>query len=417
MTAPRPTASPVGSRTSCCRICGAPSLEPVLDLGAQPLANSLVRREDLAQPEARYPLLLCRCARCGHVQLSVTVSPEIMFRVYPYVSGTSETLPRHFVDYARDIAERFLGGEGFVVEIGSNDGTLLRAFDRKRIKVLGVEPATNVAKIAEDAGIPTRNAFFGESLARAIRADEGPANAIIGNNVVAHIDDLHDLARAIDVLLAPDGVFVAEFPYLVDMLQGVEYDTIYHEHLNYFSVAAVADLFGRFGLTLFYVRRTSVHGGSIRIFVGRRRETERPLTELRSLEARLALAEGTPLAAFARSVERQRDELVAMVERFRREGRRLAGYGAAAKGNTLLNYCGIGERQLEFIADRSPLKQGLFTPGGHVPVRGPEALLEERPDYALLLAWNLADEIFRQQVDYRQAGGRFIVPIPRPHVL
>lgn len=405
-------------RHSTCRICGVASLAPVLDLGGQPLANAFVRPEDAHAPEDRYPLVFCRCESCGHAQLSVTVAPEILFREYPYVSGTSDTIPAHFAAYAADVAQRILPEEDpFVVEIGSNDGTLLRAFDRTRVRTVGVEPATNIAAIARQAGIETLNEFFQESLAREIARTYGLADAIIANNVVAHVDDLAGLARGVGALLGSRGVFVAEFPYLVDMLEGVEYDTIYHEHLSYFSVRAASEVFARAGLVLYDVRRVAVHGGSLRIFVGRDRQPTAAVAELTAYEREAGYDSIAPFLRFAERVRRQRDGLRALLDERQRSGDRIAGYGAAAKGNTLLNYCEIDSGLLAYIADRSPLKQGLLTPGGHIPVLPVETLHERRPDTVLLLAWNFADEILRQQSLFRASGGQFILPIPMPRTV
>jgi SAM-dependent methyltransferase len=388
----------------------------VLDLGSQPLANSFVAPASLDAPEPRYPLELCRCIECGHIQLSLTVSPEVMFRDYVYVSGTSDTIPVHFAAYADDVAERFVPDGGLVVEIGSNDGTLLRAFDRSKVRVLGVEPARNIAKMANAAGVPTIDEFFGEPIAERIVPEHGRAAAIIGNNVIAHIDDLHALFRGIRTLLAPGGVFVVEFPYLVDLLERRAYDTIYHEHLSYFSVASVVDLAARFGMQVVDVLRVSVHGGSIRVFMSAAGMRSGAVDSLLALESSMGLAEGGPLPAFVRDVSRQRHDLRSVLADIRKT-RQIAGYGAPAKGNTLLNYCGIDTSVLEFIVDRSPLKHGLLTPGTHIPVAPPERLLRSGVKDTLLLAWNLADEILRQQQTYRSRGGRFVIPIPTPRVV
>ena len=365
----------------------------------------------MGKPEARYPLELARCTSCGHVQLSVTVPPEIMFRNYLYVSGTSDTIPAHFAAYAKDVAERFVPKGGLVVEIGSNDGTLLRAFDRGAVRVLGIEPARNIAAMANAAGIPTLDEFFGEAIAGEIAAKHGRAAAIIGNNVVAHIDDLHGLMNGVTALLEDRGVLVAEFPYLVDLLEKTAYDTIYHEHLSYFSVASVADLASRHGLRLIDVRRVGVHGGSIRVFIARGGEPSPDVTKLLTIEEKSGLRDGRPLGSFVQAVHRQREELIRVVGEIR-SSRRLAGYGAPAKGNTMLNYCGIDRAILDFIVDRSPLKHGLLTPGTHIPVEPPERLFASNVRDTLLLAWNFADEVYRQQQAYRDAGGRFVVPIP-----
>jgi novobiocin biosynthesis protein NovU/D-mycarose 3-C-methyltransferase len=391
-------------------------MDLVLDLGSQPLANSFIAPASADAAEPRYPLELCRCVQCGHVQLSLTVPPEQMFRDYLYVSGTSDTIPVHFAAYANDVAARFVPDGGLVVEIGSNDGTLLRAFDRSRVRVLGVEPARNIARMANAAGIPTLDEFFGEAIAKRILSEHGPATAIIGNNVVAHIDDLHGLLRGVRTLLAPAGVFVVEFPYLVDLLEGRAYDTIYHEHLSYFSVASVVDLAARFGMQVVDVRRVSVHGGSIRVFISEKGTPSEAVGKLVALERSMRLAEGEPLQAFVVDVHQQRDDLRALLAAIRK-ARPIAGYGAPAKGNTLLNFCGIDAAILEFIVDRSSLKHGLLTPGTHIPVQPPERLLASDIKDTLLLAWNFADEILGQQRGYRSSGGRFVIPIPTPRIV
>src|SRR5438874_4663782 len=312
---------------SSCGICEADALESVLDLGLQPLANSFIKPEAVEKPEHRYPLDLARCTACGHVQLSVTVPPEIMFRNYLYVSGTSETIPAHFSEYAKDVAERFVPKGGLVVEIGSNDGTLLRAFDRGAVRILGVEPARNIAAMANAAGVPTLDEFFGEAIAGEIAAKHGRASAIIGNNVVAHIDDLHALMNGVTALLEDRGVFVAEFPYLVDLLEKTAYDTIYHEHLSYFSVASVVDLASRHGMRLVGIRRVGVHGGSIRVFISRDGEASSEVTKLLALEDQSGLRGGRPLRPFVGAVRHQRDYLIRVLGEIR-SSRRLAGYGA-----------------------------------------------------------------------------------------
>lgn len=404
-------------KRSQCRICASPDLEAVLDLGEQPLANAFLARAELGQPSPGYPLEFCRCANCGHAQLSVTVAPEVLFRNYPYLSGTSETIAAHFAAYARDLAERFLPQPACVVEIGSNDGTLLRAFDQRTTRVLGIEPARNVVAIARTRGIETVDEFFDERLARALASSFGRADAIIANNVVPHIDDLAGLVRGVEALLAPTGVFVAEFPYVIDLLEQVEYDTIYHEHLSYFSVRAAMRLFAQVGLGLFDVRHVEVHGGSLRVFVGRDRPPQASVARLLRLEEEFGLHSSASFRAFAAKARQQRDALRALLADLKAAGERIAGYGAAAKGNTLLNFCGIDASVLEYIVDLNPLKQGLYTPGSHIPVREPQALLADRPEYTLLLAWNFADEILRQQEEYRRLGGRFIIPIPLPSVV
>ena len=339
-----------------------------------------------------------------------------MFRNYLYVSGTSETIPAHFAAYAKEVAERFVPKGGLVVEIGSNDGTLLRAFDRGAVRVLGVEPARNIAAMANAAGIPTLDEFFDEAIAGEIATKHGRAAAIIGNNVVAHIDDLDGLMNGVTTLLDARGVFVAEFPYLVDLLEKTAYDTIYHEHLSYFSVRSVDDLASRHELRLTDVRRVGVHGGSIRVFISRDGEASPEVKNLLALEEQSGLRSGRPLRAFVQAVQRQRKDLMRVLREIR-SSRHLAGYGAPAKGNTLLNYCEIDRSVLDFIVDRSPLKHGLLTPGTHIPVEPAERLMASDVRETLLLAWNFADEILRQQRFYRDKGGRFIVPIPTVRII
>ena len=402
-----------------CRVCAGGPLESFLDLGETPLANSFLTKERLSAPEPRYPLELVFCRGCALVSLSAVVDPEVMFRDYIYVSGTSDTMPKHFAELGTEVVERFVGGpSGLVVELGSNDGTLLKAVKAAGARVLGVEPATNIAAIAEKAGISTVNEFFSAALARTLRAERGPARAVLANNVVAHVHDVRDLVAGVHDLLDDDGVMVMEVPYLVDLLDRVEYDTVYHEHLSYFGLAPIVRLMTDAGLHVFDVRRVAVHGGSLRVYASKdRRPAGAALEELRALERDRKLDTLAPYEAFAERVRAQRSALVGLLRGLRAEGKRVAGYGAPAKGNTMLNYCGIDTTLLDYTVDKNPLKQGMFTPGTRLPVRGAETLVADRPDYVLLLAWNFADEILRQQAAYRESGGRFIHPLPEPRIL
>jgi novobiocin biosynthesis protein NovU/D-mycarose 3-C-methyltransferase len=405
-------------RLAGCRICGG-ELRVFLSLGETPLANAFIAPDRASEAEDRFPLETARCVDCSLVQLTVVVNPEVMFRDYAYASSASSPLLAHFDDLAGAVAREFAPRGSLVVEIGSNDGVLLRSLESRGLRALGVEPATNLAARANAEGLETLNEFFAADVAARIRDERGPARAVLGNNVLAHIDDLNSVVQALDRLLADDGVFIAEVPYLQDLLQHVEYDTIYHEHLSYFHLAPLQRLFTTAGFELFDVVRLPIHGGSVRIHVarrGRRAPTER-LRDLLGSEQRSRLAVDAPYQEFAAKVRRQRTALVALLGQLKADGRRLAGYGATAKGNTMLNYCAIDTSVLDYIADTTPYKQGLLTPGTHIPVRPESSIGELRPDAMLLLAWNYADSIIKEHGDYLASGGRFIHPIPEPRMM
>lgn len=397
-----------------CRICGAGDLDVFLDLGATPLANALVAPERTADVEPRYPLATARCPRCGMVQLTVVVDPSVMFANYLYASSASAPMLSHFDQYAGEVAERFAPPGAFVAEIGSNDGVLLRPLARRGVAVLGIEPASNIAATANASGLRTWNEFFSAAVSRKARAELGPAKAVLANNVLAHIDDLRDVLAGLDVLLDADGVFVAEFPYLGDLIEHVEYDTIYHEHLSYLSLSPLDRLFDQIDLELFDVHHLPIHGGSLRVFAGRRGAHPKTaeLAAMRDTEAKAGLAEPATYRAFAERVGASRTALRALIDREQQAGRRIAGLGATAKGNTLLNYCELGPNEVAYIGDSTPMKQGLLTPGMHIPVVAEERLKADRPDRILLLAWNYADAIVPRYSEYLEAGGRFIHPIP-----
>lgn len=390
-----------------------------MDLGATPLANRFIRPDERSLPEERYPLAAVRCRSCGLVQLTVVVRPDILFGHYLYATSASAPMREHFDGLAAELRGRFAPAGTLAVEIGSNDGVLLRPLAARGLRVLGVEPASNLARAANDAGLETWNDFFGPSIARRIAEERGRAGLIVATNVLPHIDDLHGVLEGIDALLPEDGVLVAEVPYLADLLEHVEYDTIYHEHLSYFGLASLGRLFRSAGLELFDVRHLPVHGGSIRIFVGRagRRLRTEALARRIDEEAGLGLGDVARYDRFARAVEAARRSLRSLVADLRREGKRIAALGATAKGNTLLNFCCLGSDLIEFIADSTPLKHGMLSPGMHIPVVPERALAERSPDYTLLLAWNYADAILRSHRDYVSRGGRFIHPLPLAHVL
>ena len=404
-----------------CRICKNTKLEKILDLGEMPLANAFLDEDQLGQEEIFYPLRVVWCGSCGLLQIDEIVPPEILFSNYVYVSGTSEALRKHFEGLATEVVHDFnLNSEALVVDIGSNDGTLLKEFRKFSVQVMGVEPAINIAKIAEENGIKTINSFFSEDIAKKIVKENGKADAVTATNVVAHTNNLDDLLKGIAYLLKEDGVFVIEVPYLVDLLDKVEFDTIYHEHLSYFAVRPLKRLFEAHDLKIVNVERVTIHGGTIRVFVSKKKSSYKineSVSQLISLEIEKGLSEITAYRKFAERVEKLKADLVRLLQKLKNENRKVIGYGAAAKGNTLLNYYHVGPDLMEFIADLSPMKQNKFTPGTHIPVYSPERIYDAKPNYMVILAWNFADEIMGQQSKFKEIGGKFIVPVPEVRVI
>jgi hypothetical protein len=387
-----------------------------------PLANRLLREDELSSPEPRFPLTVAFCPSCTLAQLTETVPPESMFREYVYFSSYADTMVRHARELAESLVhQRRLGRETLVVEVGSNDGYLLQVYRARGIPVLGIEPALNVARVAwEERGIPTLPEFFSATLAERLVGEGHRADVLHAHNVLAHVPDLNDCVLGIRRILAPGGVAVIEVPYLRDLLERVAFDTIYHEHVFYFSVTALDHVFTRHALTLRDAERISIHGGSLRLLVSHRDAPGVPTLAVRKLLAEEA-AWGVGGAAVYRRLGRRaaavRTTLRSLLRGLKAQGQSIAGYGAAAKGSTLLNYVGVGRDTLDFVADRSPHKQGRYLPGVHLPVVEAERLLIDHPAYTLLLAWNLADEILAQEAEYRRRGGRFILPLPEPMVV
>ena len=404
-----------------CRACASPDLRTVLDLGQMPLANNLLAESQLGEPEPRFPLMLAFCPACSLVQITETVPPEILFAHYLYFSSFSDAMLSHAQTISqRMMQERKLHGSSRVIEIGSNDGYLLKYYREAGIPVLGIEPATNIATVArQERGIPTINEFFGLGLAERLRSQNDRADVLHANNVLAHVADLNGFIVGVHLLLKDDGVAVIEVPYVKDMIDRVEFDTIYHEHLSYFSLAALDHLCSRHGLTIADAERLPIHGGSLRLFLRPAQSERRRAESVRHLlreEKQWGVDRLSFYQAFGGSIQRLKEDLLSLLHDLKSRGQRIAAYGCSAKGSTLLNYFGIGRDTLDFVVDRSTAKQGLYTPGTHLPVYRPEKLLEQMPEYALLLTWNFAEEILEQQGEYQRRGGRFIVPIPQPRV-
>jgi SAM-dependent methyltransferase len=407
-------------RIEACRACGTSGLATVLELGEVPLANALLSEADLTRSEPRFPLTVAFCPACSLLQILETVEPEVLFRRYLYFSSFSEATLSHAREEAETLAAReALGPESLVVEIASNDGYLLRNFVARGIPVLGIEPALNIAEVAASAGVPTLAEFFGSTLARRLVAEGRSADVVIANNVLAHVDDLHGVAEGIARILKPRGLAAIEFPWVGDMIEALEFDTIYHEHLCYFSLHAFAAVFARHGLRVEDVERQAIHGGSLRVYL-RPAAVALPAPSVAALlaeERRRGMTYLPFYADFARRVRALGESLGSELRRRKVRGERIAAYGASAKGSTLMSTFRIGGDLLDFVADRSTVKQGLYTPGNRLPIVGPEELVRRRPDAVLLLTWNFAEEIFRQQRPYLEAGGVFIVPVPEVRVV
>jgi SAM-dependent methyltransferase len=402
-----------------CRSCADARLVKILDLGQTPLADGLRRKDELDAPEPRYPLTVVVCEGCGLMQLRENVEPDELFcRDYPYFSSFSPALLRHSQANVEDlIARRRLGASSLVVELASNDGYLLQYYAKNGVPVLGIDPADGPARTAVERGIPTLNQYFTLELARELAARGQRADVIHANNVLAHVPDLNGFVAGIATLLKDDGVAVVECPHVLELIQHVEFDTIYHEHLCYFSVAALRPLFERHGLRLQDVRQLPIHGGSLRLYVGRGGVESEDVRRVLALERAAQLDRVAGYQSFAQRVETLARDLRVLLARLKRDGARIAAYGAAAKGATLINFVGIGPETLDFVVDRNTHKHGRFMPGQSLEILPTEALLERQPDYTLLLAWNFKDEIVEQQAPYRARGGRFIVPVPKPVVL
>ena len=405
-----------------CRLCGTPLHHTFVDLGVSPLANSFLTAEDLKQPEPFYPLHVYVCEACLLVQLPVWESPERIFSEYSYFASYSESWVEHARQFVDDAVARFgLGPGSRVVEIASNDGYLLQFVRARGIPALGIEPAANVAAVATGRGIETIVDFFGARLAHELSAGGLAADLIVGNNVLAHVPVVHDFVEGLRLLLAPGGVITMELPYVLRLIEKREFDTIYHEHFSYFSLLAVERLFAEHDLVLFDVEELPTHGGSLRVYAQHAAEAaqRRPgprVQKIRSLDRSGGLHTLEPYLAFESDVRAAKHELLSFLIDAKRDGNTIVGYGAAAKGNTLLNYCSIRTDLLDYVVDRSPHKQGRYLPGTRIPIYAPERIVETRPDLVLILPWNLRDEIAEHLAHVADWGGRLVVPIPRVEI-
>ena len=407
------------SRITACRSCGAQELLPVLSLGALPLSDGFLTAAELDRPEPRFPLDVAFCAACGLVQILDTVPPEILFgRDYPYFSSVSATLLAHSKAHvAERLPELPPGPETLVVELASNDGYLLQFYREAGVRVLGIDPAPGPVAAARAKGIETIEAFFGRDLAERLVAEGRRADLVHANNVLAHVADVHGFLDGIRLLLKDGGRAVVEVPYLRDLVEKLAFDTIYHEHLCYFSVRAIDRLVRPHRLFLVRVERVPIHGGSLRLFLSKEDSPDATVGAILAEEAAIGLDRPAWFASFAARVERLREDLRALLSDLKRAGKKIAAYGAAAKGTILLNFCGLGPELLEWVADKNPFKQGRFVPGVRLPIVAPERILAEMPDVLLILPWNIEAEIVAQEAAYRERGGRFLVPVPSPRIV
>lgn len=403
-----------------CIVCGSDSVEPFLDLGETALANKFLAAEDLRTAEPAYELIVGFCSNCTHIQLTQHVPPADMFEDYLYVSSASDTLRDHLWDLSDVVVERCgLGEDDLVIDIGANDGSLLKGFRRHGVRALGVDPARNLAELYHDPEIARYTGFFDSGSAAEIVEQYGPAAAITATNTFPHIPALQDFVRGIDIALAPGGSFVIEAHYLMDIYEQLAFDTVYHEHVSYWALGPMMRLFEGHGMEVTHAERLPIHHGQLRVRVQRKGEgnVDPGVQGIHDAERNAGLDRLETWQEFARRTQRLKDDLHGTLAELRSDGKQVVGYGAPAKGNTLLNYCGVRSDLVDYTVDRNPLKQGKLLPGTRIPVRAPEAIFADRPDFVLILPWNIEAEIVSQMAAVREWGGRFIVPIPEPRIV
>ncbi len=408
-------------RNEKCRVCKAGQIEKVLDFGPTPLANAFLSKEEVNKEEYFYPLQVFFCKKCTMLQLGHAVSSKLLFDDYVYVSSTSPVFIQHFVDFALQVATQFnVKKNSLVIDLGSNDGILLHPFKKIGYRVLGIEPASNIAKIARKKGVDTVDEFFNIPLAKKLKRKKGKAEIITATNVFAHIDDLDEVIRGVKILLDRNGAFIIEAPYLIDFIEKRYFDLVYHEHMSYWSIRSLQTLFKRFGMTIFDVQKVPVHGGSVRVFVKHKsgkQKVQKSVLQFLKQEKKIRLHKKETYVKYDKKILQNRVSLLDLLTRLKLKGKKIIGYGAPAKGNTLLNYFKIGPDILDYIVDDSVFKQGLFTPGTHIPVVSPQTLKKDKVNYILILAWNFADPIMKNYSWFKKRGGKFIVPVPIPKII
>ena len=404
------------TRRSDCRICGGKNLVEVLNLGSMPPANSFLKKEDFVTEES-FPLTVMFCKDCFLLQVPEVIDPSILFKNYDYITSASKPLVEHFLEMGKTLRDRFVESKSdLVVEVGGNDGTLLSAI-KDDCKVLNIDPAENIASLSQSKGVETITAFFDANVASAVREKYGPTKVIVANNVMAHIDDMRGIFSAVASLLADDGTYVFEVHWVGNLIGEGGFDQIYHEHLCYYSLLALRTLVESAGLHIFDVEFVPIHGRSLRVFAGKKQQKTKAVDDVFALEKEMRLDDIATFQQFSRKVEKNKADLLGILSRLKKEGKKIVGYGAPAKGNTLLNYVGIGPEVIDYLTDTTPMKQGLYSPGMHIPVVSPDRLISEGLDYILLLAWNYADAILKKEETLREREVKFIIPVPEVEII